>query len=263
MTTGSCTSPARRAFRAFERWLARRGWRLRWMTSTLATRPEAELCFDLEFVLAHLALTKKDVFCVQIGANDGKSNDPLYRFITAWGWGGLLLEPIPEAFESLRATYRDFPKVKLVNAALAEQDGERPFYTVAAGSAFAKAHQFASFHRDAVASQTNWIPDIADRIVETRVRCISMATLLREAGGREIDVLQIDAEGHDFAILKMIDFACLKPAVISYEHVHMSKAEQDAAAGLLAAQGYRLSRDNLDTIAYRPIASYGWRRGTA
>jgi FkbM family methyltransferase len=255
MTTDSGANPARRAFRALERWLARRGWRLRWVTPTLATRSEAEPSFDLEFTLAHLVLAKKDVFCVQIGANDGKSNDPLFRFITAQGWSGLLLEPIPEAFESLQATYRDFPKVNLVNAALAERDGERPFYTVAPGGNFAKAHQFASFHRDAVASQTDWIPDVADRIVETLVRCISMETLLREADGREIDVLQIDAEGHDFAILKMIDFARLKPAIISYEHAHMSKAEQDMAAERLAAQGYRPSRDNLDTTAYRPIAS--------
>jgi hypothetical protein len=39
----------------------------------------------------------------------------------------------------------------------------------------------------------------------------------------------------------------------------LTKTEMTAAAELLVEQGYRLTRDNLDTIAYRPVASYGFR----
>jgi hypothetical protein len=86
-----------------------------------------------------------------------------------------------------------------------------------------------------------------------------MKSLLRETGGKAVDLLLIDTEGFDFNILKMIDFSALKPPVIAYEHAHLAKSDMVAATDLLLAQGYRLTRDNLDTIAYRPITSYAAR----
>jgi len=250
----------KRVFSLFERIANRRGYWISWLPPILLTNPKAQLSFDLEFVIAHLLLRKKEIFFIQIGANDGVSNDPLYKFVTDYGWTGILVEPLPEVFEVLKENYKDRWNLKLLNAAISDRDGVRTLYTVRIDdNTFKKAHQLSSFRREVVSRQTQWVPDIAERIEETQVKCISLDTLLREANGKEIDIFQIDTEGYDFAILKMIDFSRLRPSIICYEHCHMSKSEQQSAAELLVEHGFRLTRDNLDTIAYRPAVTYGWR----
>ena len=141
-----------------------------------------------------------------------------------------------------------------------ERDGVRTLYTVRIDSnTFAKAHQYSSFRKDIVKRQTRRVPDIAERIVEREVKVISFDTLLQEAEGREIDIINIDTEGYDYEILKMIDLNKIQPSLILYEHCNLNKAEMSGAAELLIAHGYRLARDNLDTIAYRPLVTYGFR----
>lgn len=252
-------STLRSIFSWFEKKANARGYRISWTPPTVINTPDSELAFDLEFVVAHLMLRKKDIFFIQIGANDGKSVDPIYKFATEFGWSGVLVEPLPHVFELLKANYKDHGKLKLLNAALSEKDGSRTMYTVRIDKdTFKGAHAYSSFDRSVVARQTRWVPDIASRIEEISVRCISMETLLREAGANQVDLLQIDAEGYDFEILKMIDFARLRPTIICFEHAHLTKAQMNAAAALLRAQGYRMTRDNLDTIAYRPNFTFGW-----
>ena len=250
----------RRAFSYFERLANASGYWISWRPPVLLTNTDTGLSFDLEFVIAHLMLRKRDLFFIQIGANDGVSNDPLFRFVNEYGWRGILVEPLPEVFELLKKNYAGKANLKFVNAAISEQDGFRTLYTVRIDTdTFSLAHEFSSFRKEVVAQQTTWVPDIAERIEETRVKCISLDTLLKEADGNEVDILQVDTEGYDLEILKMIDFSRLHPPIICYEHCNLNKAEQQAAAQLLIGHGYRLTRDNLDTIAYRPLATFGWR----
>jgi FkbM family methyltransferase len=250
----------RSLYRRLERALNRRGYRITWAPPSAVKHPHGELSFDLEFVIAHLMLHQPAPFFLQIGANDGISNDPLYKFVTRFGWEGILLEPLPEVFEQLKVTYKDYEKLQLINAAISEQDGTRPIYTVRMeGASFDRAHQFSSFRKDVLLTQTKWLPDMAHRIEEREVQCVTFDTLLDKAMGRQVDLLQIDAEGYDLAILKMINFSRMHPAIVCYEHANLSKAQQDEAASLLFDRGYRLTRDSLDTIAYKPHESFGFR----
>lgn len=236
------------------------GYRISWVPPLILEHNETELGFDLEFVLAHLMLNTKDVFFIQIGANDGKTVDPLFHFVTKFGWHGILVEPHPVAFEALKVNYRNQNGLKFLNAALSERDGSRTLYSVRTdGLSFGHADCYSSFDKTHVARQSRWVPDIADRIEELEVKCISMQTLLKEADGKTVDVLVMDTEGYDFEILKMIKFDALRPSVICYEHTHLNKADMTKAATLLAKEGYRMTRDNLDTIAYRPATTFGWR----
>lgn len=254
-------SSIKRALRIAERFGNRFGYRLRWVPQVFFERPDAELSFDLEFVIAHLMLRKKRIFFVQIGANDGKTHDPLYKFVNEFEWEGILVEPQPEVFEQLTANYgKSANRLKFINAAISAEDGNRTMYSVRidAGT-YSKAHMFSSFDRSTIARQSEWVPDITQRVQERTVRCISMSTLLREAEGHDIDLLQIDAEGYDYDILRMIDFSELRPTIICFEHAHLSKQRIREAYELLFSHGYRKSIDNLDTIAYRQPFTYGWR----
>jgi FkbM family methyltransferase len=254
-------------FRKLEAAANHQGYRITWAPPTLIAQPLAELAFDLEYIIAHLMLVRPSVFFIQIGANNGITTDPLYKFVTLHNWDGILVEPVPEIFDNLNANYGNRQNLKFLNAAVAECDGFRTLYTLkidpstAEADAFYNAHpsSYSSFRKEIVLGQTEWVPDVAERIMERQVKCVSLDTLLGEAGDREVDLVLMDTEGYDYTILKMIDFSRLRPSIICYEHVHMSKAQQEEAASLLVRQGYRLTRDNLDTIAYRPRRSFSWR----
>lgn len=250
------TSLAKRTLRTAERRLNKVGYQLRWLPPSFQ-KPNAQLQMNLEYVVAHFMLFKPTVFFVQIGANDGRANDPLNRFVMRFNWHGILLEPLPEVFDALKQTYARQPHLHLLNAALADKDGSQTIYTVRMDeSTFKKAHQFSSFRKDAVLSQTNWIPDVAQRIEERPVRCVCFDTLLQYAGQNEIDLLQIDAEGYDYTILKMIDFSRLKPAIINYECGLMDKDQREEIAVLLIKQGYKMSQGDMDGLAYRPPGTF-------
>src|SRR6266481_6003650 len=103
-------------FARIERIANRRGYWISWWPPALLANPQSRLSFDLEFVIAHLMLQKKDLFFIQIGANDGVSNDPLYKFVIEYGWAGILVEPLPQVFEVLRRNYADKPNLKFLNA---------------------------------------------------------------------------------------------------------------------------------------------------
>lgn len=237
---------------AAENWLESRGYSTVWMPLPMIRNPEAQIHIDLDFVLAHLLLTKKDVFFVEIGANDGVANDPLYRFVKEFGWHGVLLEPLPEIFEKLQANYAGVPNVQLLNCAIGHEDGELPFYTIRIEEGtFRKAHQFSSFLKSAVLSQGKYVPNVADLIEERKVRVLGMKSLLDQIGDRHIDVLQIDVEGFDAEVVRMIPFDRIKPTIIHYEHSMLSKDDQNDCAQRLIDQGYKLMKDGLDTTAYR------------
>ena len=73
---------------------------------------------------------------------------------------------------------------------------------------------------------------------------------------RKIDLLQIDTEGYDCEIIKMINFGRHKPAIIHFEHGlpsgAISLAEFKECAALLMDHGYYVITEPFDAIAYLP-----------
>src|SRR5215813_13603159 len=68
---------------------------------------------------------------VEVGVNDGKTGDPLYRMIRNNRYGkALLIEPIPYLFERLRGTYSGFRHCTLVNVAIGPTAGTMPIYYI-------------------------------------------------------------------------------------------------------------------------------------
>ena len=80
-----------------------------------------------------------------------------------------------------------------------------------------------------------------------------MSRLKRET----VDVIQIDAEGYDGEILKMIDLARYKPIIVNFEFLCLSKRELEWHAERFVDHGYSIFRDRSDMTAYKPIRSWG------
>jgi hypothetical protein len=122
------------------------------------------------------------------------------------------------------------------------------------------SHQLASFDRENIlkhkeagqAFGPSCIPDIEKYIVTEQVECITFDRVLDAANANKVDLLQIDAEGYDFELIKSFPFDRLKPAIVRYEHMHLSKKQQNQCISFLKERGYRLIFEPADTVAYLP-----------
>ncbi len=198
----------------------------------LGTRTERDFLFSL-------AKRQKDVFFVEIGANDGVSGDFLYYFVKKHKWRGVALEPLPDIFARLQHTYRSDNNVVLLCAALAERDGAVKFYRVQPGKGVPEiCDQLGSFSRDVIVSHKRLFPGIERCIAEVEVRAVCFDTLTRQFGIDKIDVIAIDTEGYDFEVLKQIDFQRFRPGVVIYEQLHLSDAVKVESQALLMNCGY-------------------------
>ncbi|OOO03358.1 MAG: hypothetical protein USCGTAYLOR_00393 [Chromatiales bacterium USCg_Taylor] len=215
-------------------------------------RPEWR-AFD-ELVTKHSADSSSSFFFVQIGANDGVTHDFLHRYIQKYRWRGILVEPVPAYCDLLRAHYQGVPAVVIEQSAISISEGTRTLYRIddAAAELPAWSKGLASLHLDVIKKHRWLIPDLEDAIVAEPVCCITLATLIRKHQVEKIDLLSVDTEGHDFEVIKQIDFARFIPRMIIYEHKHLRRETRRHCENLLTAQGYQLTKHLSNTLAYLP-----------
>jgi FkbM family methyltransferase len=234
--------------------LARYNLQVRRLPAPLIEHREAELRPKLAYIIAHHLLHHQpaDFFFIQVGAFDGLTNDPLHDLIVRFRWRGILLEPQREAFQALAANYRDQPQLILRNAAIAAACGTGRLYKIRgdAPSLPAWAPQTATFRRDVLLAHRDVIAEIDDLIESEEVECLTFDSLLAPFPGRGIDLLQIDAEGNDFEIIKMFHQNGRKAQIIHFEHKHLSRRELADCSAFLVARGYSVGLDGGDSIAY-------------
>lgn len=199
-------------------------------------------------------------FFVQVGANDGRSGDPIHELVARHNLAGLAIEPLPDLFEQLRKTYRKSPKVKLANIAIHTTEQEVTLYRVRAGAVVPGwAHGIASLNprHYELCNDANlqFNPNMAvidsSDIIEEKVPADSLDSVLKRYEVKHIDLFQVDTEGYDEEILRMLLATEFRPKIISFERVHMSsKAYRDLTI-LLMDNEYCVSTFEWDAIAWR------------
>lgn len=210
----------------------------------------------LEPLLYRLLKAQGRVVFVQIGANDGRQGDPLHRFLCAnhAHVRGLVVEPVSDLFAELVTTYRRYPQITPVNLAIHNTADEMIMWRVdpALRDRVPRwAQGIASF--DADHHKRTHLPRAYIR--PERVRCTTLARLMRDHGITDLDVLQIDAEGYDAEIVRGVDFDRVKPAVIHFEHglPHgvMSAGTLEGLLDRLRDQDYEFTLSGYDVTAYQ------------
>jgi FkbM family methyltransferase len=213
----------------------------------------SELSLNLDMVLSHYRVSHPLIRYMQVGTFDGVSGDPIYPLIEKHGLQGVLVEPQREAFERLKTNYARFDPAAfvLVNAAIAARDGTAVLYTIKPGSKGPEwLRQIASFDRSVVMKHAPVVPDLESFIESEEVRCMTFTTLFTEVGIHHIDLLQVDAEGYDAEILRLFDIPSRKPAIVRFEHKHLSLADHERSIGALVDVGYRFTICGENTLAY-------------
>ena len=214
-----------------------------------------ELSLDLDMVLSHYRVDHPKVRYLQVGAFDGVSGDPIYPLIERHALEGIVIEPQKDAFERLRTNYACFPHFHFVNAAIADHDGYSNLFRIRPGAQGPEwLHQIASFDRNVLMWHAYMVPNVESMIETERVRCVTFETLFKEMGIESVDLLQVDAEGFDAEILRLFDIPVRQPAIVRFEHKHLSIADHEKSIGLLVSHGYRIAASGSDTLAYRTIA---------
>lgn len=77
----------------------------------------------LDLLRTKVSPERPDFFFVQIGANNGLTDDPLRQFVTKHHWHGVLVEPQPQVFQQLLKNYEQEKQLAFENAAIADKDG--------------------------------------------------------------------------------------------------------------------------------------------
>jgi FkbM family methyltransferase len=243
--------------RKTKEWLraAAKHWRVDLVRKPRAVldRPAAELQFNVEYAIAHALLSRDQLTIVQVGANDGQTDDPINRLLRLDRCRGILAEPNPESFQRLQETYKDCPHLNLCNAAISEKDGTATLYSLSRSAPVPDwMHGLASFSREHVLRHDGFVKDIARYIVESTVECVTFDTLLRRYPVGHVDVLQIDTEGFDAEILRLFNVPARRPAIINFEHRHLSEADWNKSIEALIPLGYKIAIVQQDTLAYLP-----------
>jgi FkbM family methyltransferase len=208
---------------------------------------------------------------IQVGANDGFYHDPLHKFIRMYGWQGVMLEPQPSVYKNyLSRLHKKTPGVHAINAALSDRDGEQSMYKIGF-SDLRWATGLTSFKKEALekAIDSGHVGRLAarygetlpakreDYIAEEKIVSISANTLIAKYGLKKIDWIQIDAEGFDYEIIKLLKINQTQPRVIVYEKSHLSQADQKACIQLLESNGYAVTHIDENTVAMKkPLGKF-------
>ncbi len=229
---------------------------LKWVKKLLLKTPfegrrrlPAAVLEPVELILAYFEARGKNTTVLQIGACDGAQNDPVRLHAAKGSARCILLEPNPFAFERLQNTYAGMHNVTLLQAAIAEQHGEAHLYRVRRSGKTREevdlTLQIASFYKKHLEKHGTRPEDIERITVPSR----SLSSVLAEFGVMKLDLLQIDAEGFDAAVVRMALDLPVLPDVINFEHIHLRNADRQPLFDLLARRKYLLGYDQMNLIA--------------
>ncbi len=200
---------------------------------------------DLIGLAIECEINKDDnFFFIQIGANDGINNDPLRQYILDYTLSGLLVEPLPDVFKQLVRNYRGQNQLRFENCAISDKEGQTVVYRPKGQLGDGLEHQKTSLNIHSV-KKHHWVQEI----VEVHVPTLTFESLMRKHRIRSISLLQIDAEGYDFEILKQAFNTGARPKIIHFETSHLSSEDKRKSGTFLEEHGYQYAETATDTLA--------------
>lgn len=198
-------------------------------------------------------------FFIQIGAYDGRKTDPIYELVQRNRWCGILVEPQPEVFETLKQNYAGFAGIAFEQAAIVAEGAALPLYKLKDEYAhlFHADHRtLSSFRPEHIMRHLSQPVDFESALQEIDAPRLSFSALLKKHEVTRIDLLQIDVEGYDFEIIRSIDFEQIAPRIIHFEHANLPSIERAECVGFLIAKGYKLVIGAYDATAFQSKCMY-------
>lgn len=211
-------------------------------------------------LVAQIQDLRGELVFIEIGANDGVSRDPLFPVLRKDLAKGIVIEPQPDVFQTLCKNYADFPGVTCRNVAVHPTKTTAPLYYIDPSKARApdsfpqNLRGVASFDRQVLEKSRPEVPEFDTVLSMQLVDCVPLSVIYDQLG-RVPDVLQIDAEGFDYEIIKMIPFDD-PPRIIHFETKLLSDSDFSECVEMLGEQRYAFVFHRFDATAIlRPSGS--------
>jgi len=175
------------------------------------------------------AIHNEQANVLQIGSNDGKTRDPLFRIMAERNqWKGLFVEPVPYLFERLKKNYLnlDRPERFQFSNQAVNKGSEEDFYYVDNHAKYVIPDlpewydQIGSFNREHILGHMEG--KVEPFIQKIKIRGIKLSDLLKQYNLDRLDLFHLDTEGYDWLILSQLDLKKHQPIVILYEHKHLN-----------------------------------------
>lgn len=174
---------------------------------------------------------KNNMTFIEVGAHDGRSNDPIAEYIIPFGWKGVLIEPIEKCFNILQETYKDTPNIACERAAIFPGHDVVDMY-------IPKNTQAASLNPKHSA--------FGGKAKKVIVPATTLDCIVEKYNLTNLDLLYIDAEGYDFVVLQTL--TKVRPRIIHYEHRHLGNQKTECEE-YLKNKDYSLYFNRNNTIA--------------
>jgi len=186
----------------------------------------------------------KPIFFVQVGAYDGEYNDPIRKYILKYNWKGIMIEPNLIPFAKLVDLYGDSEDIELMNVAITRKDRGIEQLRYIPGEGHWK-HASAT-----LVPKNTRMYEFVNEILLAPVRTRTIESILDERAIKQVDLLQIDAEGMDFEVILSTNLYKVKPHVIHFEERWLKAPE--VCYKYLTASGYNVftEPDKGDTTAW-------------
>lgn len=222
---------------------ARRYWRVFASEAPLLKRMRLEL-YD-----AH------DISFLQIGANDGISNDLAREVIVDLNMRGLSVEPLAFLFDKLCKNYAHVKRVVPVQRAVCYDKASITLHHLSRD--YLESHPDGASLSGLASSDPDHIrrhfaPDLRETlpINSAVVECTTPEKLMEEYKFDRFDIIFLDAEGMDGEIIMGMDLTQLGTRLLVYENSHLGSTRK-LVEEFLDKQGFDTFDFDSETLAVR------------
>ncbi|WP_216901695.1 FkbM family methyltransferase [Synechococcus sp. CCY 9618] len=189
-------------------------------------------------------------YYVELGANDGLRQSNTYLLQWKYGWGGLLIEPSPARFlECVRN--RSFGRQPVFRcAACVDPAYTSPFVEMEYSDLMSVALGLDLSREEARRQAERGLPFLENSAHRHRFGAVALTltALLEQAGApADLDLLSLDVEGNELAVLRGLDLERYRPRWI------LAECRDDAVPRHLEVAGYRQRELLSDSDSYRDI----------
>ncbi len=181
---------------------------------------------------------------LEVGAHNGLELSNCAFFDLEQKWSGVCVEPIPSVFEQL---VKNRPNAKCIEAAVWTENTTKKFQVIKGYS------EMLSGFKDTYDPQHDWrikneVAQFNQEVEEISVSCICINDLLFDLtndGKCGIDLLSIDTEGSESAILKALNYDKYKVRAIIMENNY----DDEDIRRFLVSKGYQqVGRLGIDDV---------------
>lgn len=186
---------------------------------------------------------------IQVGANDGKSFDFLYEFVSNRKSKGIVIEPIAEYFDELDKNYAFNEQIITINKAIHPVEKKVTLYKVNPNN----KDKYPEWVKGIASLDPNHHKKLnvqSDDMIEEEVEAIPLMNVISSSlKNNRLDYFQVDTEGFDYDVIKMLNFNVVQPKIIKYESVNLKEEQQVELISFFKSKGYYVFKEVNDTLA--------------